>query len=280
MPKSQKTEVIEYLFFKRWDKKTKTLVDRFVRLNEIIDAIEYCNKQYESKLSKSNPANFLKDFLRGTNPSKNWPVSVSENKFTAVQRTHSGLCFEFIPYRPNQTEPFPDEFPIRDDADEYVVQSISMPLATKSLGREDETWAIQTAISLRIVETHFAVFSEFPIIEITHLQTGIKLHKTEIDALFLGKTGERRNPESVLITCEAKQQKDRLIASQIINQVQASFDETEVNIVIPIGIRRIKGVGFYLVEFDSVKRSQAQTLEELRPSRCVIYRLRPPVNGI
>ena len=184
------------------------------------------------------------------------------------------------PYGPDQTEPFPDEFAIRDDAPRYPVQSISIPLVTKTLGRSDETWLIQTAVNLRIVETHFAVAGAFPLIELTHLQTGIKLRYTEIDALFLGKKGDEQNPESVLVTCEAKQAKDRLIPSQIIKQVQAAFGGSEVNTVVPIGLRRVPNIGFYLTEFKAVKRNEAVELEELTLAEHAIYELHPPVRGI
>lgn len=60
---------------------------------------------------------------------------------------------------------------------------------------------------------------------------GIKLCSTEIDALFLGKVGDWKNPTSVLITCEAKQAKDRFIESQIIHQVQAAFATADVETV-------------------------------------------------
>jgi len=86
-----------------------------------------------------NPTDFMQDLLRGANASKNWPASVAARRFTGIQRTGDGECFEFIPYRPGQTEPFPDAFKVREDAPRFLVQSISLPLATKSLGRSDET---------------------------------------------------------------------------------------------------------------------------------------------
>jgi hypothetical protein len=109
---------------------------------------------------------------------------------------------------------------------------------------------------------------------------GIKLRSTEIDALFLGKAGTEKNPKSVLVTCEAKQAKDPLIPSQIIKQVQAAFAAAKVETVVPIGLRAVKGVGFYLTEFEAVKRQEASKLEGLQLARDGIYELRPPVRGI
>jgi len=278
--RSQKTKVIEHLFDKHWNEATATLDRSLMSLDDVAQAIRECNKVHGSTLSDRNPANFMKDLLRGANASKNWPASVAARQFTGIQRTGDGECFEFIPYRPGQAEPFLDAFGVRNDAPRFPVQSISIPLVTKTLGRSDETWLIQTAINLRVVETHFAVAPAFPLLELTHLQMGIKLRSTEIDALFLGKAGDPKNPESVLVTCEAKQAKDPLIPSQIINQVQAAFAEAEVEIVIPIGLRTVKGVGFYLTEFEAVKRADASTLDELILASDAIYELRPPVKGI
>ena len=277
---SQKTRVVEYLFVKYWNEASGSLTKTVMSLDDVANAIRECNKTDGRNLKANNPANFMKDLLRGPNASKNWPKSVAAKGFTAKQRTGEGNCFEFTLYGPDQTEPFPDEFPVRECADCYYVQSISIPLITKSLGRSDESWLIQTAVNLRVVETHFAVAAAFPLLELTHLQMGIKLRRTEIDALFLGRTGDGTNPEAVLVTCEAKQAKDRLIQSQIVNQVQAAFSTTKVGTVVPIGLRTVRGVGVYLTEFKAVNRAHAPDLEELTLASDAIYEFRPPVKGI
>ena len=277
---SAKTAVIEILFNNHWDQSTQKLTKSVMSLHDVSQAILASNQQNGTKLSAIQPANFMKDLLRGSRASANWPASVAAKGYTGVQRTGGGECFEFIPYAPGQTEPFPDDFKVRLSADRFPIQSISIPLVTKTLGRSDETWLIQTAVNLRVVETHFAVAAAFRMIELSHLQMGVKLRKAEIDALFLGKIGDSKNPDSVLVTCEAKQAKDPLIPSQIINQVEAAFSATEVDIVIPIGLRAIKKVGFYLTEFEAVKRSDVASLVQLRMVRDAIYELHPAVKGI
>lgn len=277
---SLKTKVVEYLFKKHWDEASQSLRQSLMSLEDVAQAIRDCNKIEGTSLSDRNPANFMKDLMRGANASANWPTSVAARRYTAYQRTGDGDVFEFVPYRVDQTEPFPDAFNIRDDAPRFPVQSISLPLVTKMLGRSDETWLVQTAINLRVVETHFAVAAAFPLIELSHLQMGIKLRQTEIDALFLGKIGEIDNPESVIVTCEAKHYKDPIIPTQIINQVQAAFTETKVSIVVPIGLRAIRNVGFYVTEFEAVRREDASALDQLRLAADAIYELRPPVKGI
>lgn len=277
---SHKTEVVEHLFQKYWDEDSGRLTKSLMSLEDVAQAIRQCNKLLGRKLSDRNPANFMKDLMRGANASKNWPASVAARRYTAVQRTGSGDVFEFIPYRVGQTEPFPDAFKVREDAERYFIQSISLPLVTKSLGRADETWLVQTAINLRVVETHFSVAAAFPLLELAHLQMGIKLRQTEIDALFLGKAGSFKDNYPVLVTCEAKHYNDPIIPQQIINQVQAAFGETDVDTVVPIGLRAIKEVGFYLTEFAAVKREDADELDELTLASDAIYQLKPAVRGI
>ena len=165
---SEKTIIIEYLFGKHWDEATCALQKSVMTLGDISDAIRKCNATKGTSLSDRNPANFMKDFMRGNSASKNWPEALAALRYTAVQRTGTGDGFEFIQFSPNQSELFPDSFRMPEDAPRYLVQSISLPLVTKSLGRRDESWLIQTAITLRIVETHFAIGSDIPMLELTH----------------------------------------------------------------------------------------------------------------
>lgn len=277
---SEKSPVIEHLFFKFWDPTSATLSKSIMSLEDVSQAIRDCNAKAGTTLSDRNPANFMKDFMRGNNASKNWPPSVAALRFTAVQRTGTGDVFEFIPYAPGQTEPFTDAFKVTDDAPRYLVQSISLPLVTKMLGRTDESWLIQTAINLRVVETHFAVGSAIPMLELSPLQMSIKLRQAEIDALFLGVMNTAHGHEQVIVTCEAKHYKDPFIPQQIINQVQAAFAATKVPVVIPIGMKAIRNVGFYVTEFQAVKREDAPALAELHLASHAVYELKPPVKGI
>jgi hypothetical protein len=277
---SQKTIVIEYLFDKHWDAEANVLSKTLMSLDDVADGIRAC-RQAGVKLSDKNPANFLKDLLRGGNSSKNWPQSVTNRRFTGVQRTGEGECFEFIPFKEGQVDPFPDDFPVRAEAPTYGIQSISIPLVTKSLGRSDETWLIQVAINLRVVESYFAIAGKHQFLELAHLQIGIKLRATEIDALFLGRSVGQEKSKTTLVTCEAKQAKDPLIPSQIINQAQAAFAANEdVEFVVPIGLRAIKGQGYYIAEFEAVTRETAAELAELALVGDAIFTLRPPIKGI
>lgn len=277
---SEKTRVIEYLFFKFWDKKTQKLTKSVMTMLDVQQAIRYCNKKLGSRLSDRNPANFMKDVVRGKGASKNWPDTVHRLRYTAVQTPGGGNVFEFRPYGPDQTEAFPDPYTLRQDVPSYAVQSISMPLSAKKLGRNDEPWLIQTAVNLRVIETHFAVSSKVPVVEMTHLQMSVKLRATEIDAIFLAlcRAGDEEYP--AIITCEAKQARERLLDHQIIEQAKAAFDATDVDVVIPLGLQALKRKGFLVVEFEPVRRSDSSRLTRLSVASRAQYELKPPVPGI
>jgi hypothetical protein len=277
---SEKTAVIDYLFFKYWDPKTKKLRKSVMSMTDVQEAIRHCNEKHGSNLSDRNPANFMKDMIRGQGASRNWPDALKELRFTAVQRPGAGDVFEFISYKPRQTEPFPDSYKPAESTPRFIVQSVSMPLAARELGRSDEPWLIQTAVNLRIVETHFAVVSKQPVAQLTHLQMSVKLRETEIDAIFLAICKTDEAEYRAVVTCEAKQSSERILDHQIINQVRAAFEETQVDVVIPIALRAVRGVGFYVVEFAAVSRSNAQSLEELIRAQEAVYELRPSVPGI
>lgn len=110
---------------------------------------------------------------------------------------------------------------------------------------------------------------------------------SEIDALFLGVVevdGERRN---VLVTCEAKQERDPLLGEQIVRQVRAAFASIErldlnVHLVVPIGLKAVKDTGVYVVEFAAWTPEEAADTEtdELAMASRGLYRLCPPVPGV
>lgn len=277
---SEKTSVIKYLFFKHWDRRRRRLSKSIMSFADVQDAIRYCNAELGLNLSDRNPANFMKDVVRGRGASRNWPPEVTALRFTAIQRPGGGNVFEFIPFEADQTEPFPDSFSPNSETPIIKIQSVSLPLAAKELGRSDEPWLIQTAVNLRVIETHFAAVSEIPVVQLTHLQMSLKLRRTEIDAMFLAICKTADGEKRAIITCEAKQARERILEHQIVNQAKAAFDETNVDLVIPIALQAIKTVGFYIVEFRAVARAEADELTSLSVAKDALYQLVPPVPGI
>jgi hypothetical protein len=283
---SQKTVVIDHLWdvLRSQDRSVATFAD-------VKSAIEHCNEHEGIDLSADNVANFMKDFLRGGNSSKNWPDRLTQLRMCAEQVTGEDRIFQFVPFKEGQHQPFPNPFEPAGEEDEFVIESLSLPLATKSLGRLDESWLIQVSVWLRLLENHFARSTDHRFVEISHLQNGIKLSRSEIDALFLAVeengSGEREN---VLITCEAKQQKDPILGDQIVRQVTSAFKSIEnldlkIEKVVPTAVKAIKNRGaIYVAEFEAWSKDEAsreeKDLKELMLQRASVYRLVPPVPGV
>jgi hypothetical protein len=282
MPRSQKPQIIERIYDQLLDSATGRLARSIVTNQDVVEAITWCNEHKGTDLSDKNPANFMKDIIRGAGASGMWPQSLHQKRIGGRQVTGDGNVFEFIPYEAGQTEPFPQLFAYHQGVPEHKLQSISMPLASKELGRNDETYLIQVAIKLALVETHFALFSDLKVLEVNHLQIGIKLRLTEVDSMYaatyLDESGERKQ---MAITVEAKKRGQRILADQIVRQVRAAFNETPeaVGLVVPLALVSAAG-GIYLAEFLPTRRSEAPELESLTLAKEVLYKLEPPVRGI
>lgn len=232
-------------------------------------------------MSSKNPANFFKDFLRKQkSANKNWPNTVLQDGYTAVQVTSEGRCFEFIPLLPGQAMPFPmDVVPGPDKKTRrHKVESLSLPLASRRLGRTDEPWLIQVLVKLRVLETHLALHSRRKLLQLDHLQTNVKLSGAEVDALFLATT---ESFTELMVCCETKGIRDDVIASQILGEVKALFRTTmRQDLVLPIAVKATAASLVYVVEFEAVSRKEIETKTSLRIASAALYELVPPVPGI
>lgn len=291
MAKSKKPPVIEWIYNQLLDPVTGNLARTVVTKRDVRDGIAAAGEG----LSDDNPVNFIKDVIRGLGASAMWPESLKALRITALQVTGDGNVFEFVPYSEGQTEPFPSTFGYHPEVEVVRLQSISVPLATKQLGRNDETYLIQVAVKLGVIETHFALTSPLKLIEMSHLQIGIKLRKTEIDSLY---SAMLRNPdgttERILVTAEAKKRSQRILEEQVVQQVKAAFKITEpasgrsrageeigppVDLVVPVAMTSAAN-GIYVAEFKPVRRAEADTFEALELVAEALYELVPTVKGI
>lgn len=272
---SEKTAVIKYLFDLYWDgtRLTRTLMT----LDDVKMAIRECNLQDGKQRSDRNPANFLKDIVRSRGASQIWPAEVAALGYTGEQRTGRGDSFEFVPLKPGQLDPFPDLYRPTDSTPRIDLQSVSMSLASKHLGRRDEAWLVQTAVNLRVVEQHLATMSALHITQISHLQMTVKLRATEIDSLYLATL---RDGTTAIVTCEAKQDSERILVGQIRSQVEAAFGTVDTSLVIPMAVRSVRGVGIHVLEFKAVHRASLATAVIPELASEAIYCLKPPVTGI
>lgn len=280
---SKKTEIIEALFRAKTDHRTGELRDTVVTRTELMEAIRSYNqgRPEGERLSPGNPANFLKDVVRKRS-NQIWPSAVFERGYTGRQKAGNDAVFEFVPVAPGQAEPFPAlgiDVPPANEA--RKVESLSLPLASRRLGRSDEPWLAQVAIRLRLIELHLATCSPRRFLQLDHLQMSVKLRKSEIDALFLGieDVGEGRSRE-VLVTCEAKALHDEIVLEQIQRQVTAVFAMRAVTQeeIIPVALKALGPSLVHVVEFEGVRREEAAP--DLRVVSNALYELTPPVPGI
>jgi hypothetical protein len=77
-----------------------------------------------------------------------------------------------------------------------------------------------------------------------------------------------------------KQARERILEQQIIEQVSAALDTKDIDGVVAVGIRAIRGVGFYLVEFSEAKKSTFIRTAQLVSVREIVYVLKPSLKGI
>lgn len=285
MSKSQKTAVIERVFDQLYDADTGTLSRTIVTARDLEAAKLYCNEILGMNIRlNSNPFNFMKDIVRSTAGSRIWPERVRNLGWVGEQKTGDGKIFEFVRIVEGESDVFEDDLKPTAMTPTFEVQSLSLPLASKALGRRDESWLLQVAVNLRVIETHFAVGKDRQIraLELNHLQMDIKLRKVQIDALFLAKQSmhDSEAEGSVLITVEAKQGGQRILKEQIARQVDAAFQSTPNDLIIPVAISAIPGKGIYVVEFKAVRRHDLPAFKSPIFHRDAMFILRPTVQGI
>ena len=282
-----KTIIIDQLFRDRYDAKKKTLVSPVVTLSEVSDAISsYMSGKPLWPLSTRNPANFFKDFIRNrASANRNWPAFVLSSGYTGQQVTGGNSCFEFVALSGGQTAPFPPaSFSLpTDSTPRHLIESVSLPLASRRLGRNDEPWLIQVIARLRIVESHFSLVSQRTIRQLDLLQMSVKLSGTEIDALFLGQ--EEIAPgkfQEVIITCEAKGGKDDILEDQILRQAKAPFSMRQItqDHVIPLAVKCVAPSQIFVVEFEELDRETFASVTSLTAACDSLFEIRPPVPGI
>ncbi len=250
---SEKTQVIEWIFFNlKFNETTGEVDDPIVTFRDLARGIE----ETGAGLSLSNPANFWKDLTRGSTRDATWPSSVFKKGFTgrdAIGQAQ-GASFEFVSITPGQATPFQHE-EILFSAERVVsqrVQSLSMPMAMKALGRRDENWLSQVAVRLNLVESFFALFSDRIVLEVSFLQTGLKLGNGEVDAAFSVVTDDG----TWLLSAEAKGRNEPFHLPQIGRAARelsraASAIHGVVG-VIPFGLKIVGDSKIWCVEFEPV----------------------------
>ena len=284
---SEKTPVIDFL----WDiLQDEGKGRRVVYQEDVVKAILECNDRLGLNLSTRNTANFMKDVVRGDRASDFWPERLTKARIGGRQRPGESRVFEFVDFLPGQTEAFPNKW-MPHGLVSVPLETVSLPLASKSLGRKDESWLIQVAVNLKVFEYHFAVTSPLEVVELTHLQIGVKLGNSEVDSLFLATLKiDNDNAAKALITCEAKQEGQRILEHQLIEQIVAANRSIKglnlgIDYIVPIAIKAIPPNGeVFIVEFAPWTPEMAELDESKLPDLSLasqaLYALRPPVKGV
>jgi hypothetical protein len=287
MGKSYKPEIFLRMFKKRWDADTGAVSDPYVDSLEVRQEYEEYQRRHGLQIKNTNPPAFIKDFLRHRRRANaSWPKEILEAGYTARQAVGGGRIFEFVKMIEGQTEPFPSTAPEPPaDIIPYQLSSVSMPLASRRLGRSDEPSLIQVSVRLHVVETYFALFStrKATIRQVDHLQNALKLRRTEIDALFLGieETGPGEFQE-FMVTCEAKRLGEDIISEQVLQQARAVFSLGNVTqpFVVPIALKSVGPSRIHIVEYAEVRREDANDIDALTITNHAVFELVPPVPGI
>lgn len=233
-----------------------------------------------ARASDKNAANFLYDIIRNPNANEMWPRSVFEAGYTGRQLVGTGQCFEFVKLPQSATEPFPNVFKWTEETKKTEVQSLSLPLLVRELGPNDEMAVLQFTITLRLLETHFALRSTSNVAELILLQTSAHFSNVVIDGLFAASLVTQQGIQKALVTCEAKQQDQRILEDRIIRQVQAAANmPLRPDWIIATVAQRAPDCSIYILEFEPVPVSRAKRLESLTPASSALYLLRPKLTG-
>jgi len=282
MPKEQKGAVLEYLFDLRWDEGAKSLSDPLVTIKQVGDALEICNVKYGNTLSTNNPANFLKDYSRNrSNAEKKFPARIKEAGFTVEQLTGKGRCFKFVPLADEAAA-----FLVLGDlktAEHLQVQSLSMPLASKSLGRSDEAWLTQVAVKLNFIESYFALSTTGRnIIEIDHLQMNAKLGRSEIDSIYRYIEVIDGAEQQGLILLEAKGKTEDVSHDQIVSSLKAgkTLLSGDVKYLMPMALKVVAKGAVHILEFEVFGIDDISGRINLPIAHQAVIEISPPVKGI
>lgn len=278
---SEKTQVIEWIFQKKYDADSGDLRDPIVTMEDIAEGIAATG----AGLSTGNLANFWKDLTRSGSAGLNrsWPTSVFEAGYIggdAIGQIERAV-FVFVAAVEDQEAAYVDEFPFDDQLPVIQLQSLSMPQAMKALGRPSENWHAQVADRLNVVSTYFALCSPRnaaprSVLEVNFLQTGIKMKRGETDAAFslVADDGQW------LVSAEVKGRTEEFHLPQIARAAfaldtaaKSSKTSTLGGIVgvIPLGIKVVGKSKFWVIEFAPVDNPDtplvkiAETVFELIP---------------
>ena len=102
------------------------------------------------------------------------------------------------------------------------------------------------------------------------------MHFSSVEEINGGRTQE------VIVCCEAKGRSDDILEDQMLSQVEAVFGSRGItqDFVIPMAIKALAPSEVWVLEFDTVARSEVTSRRPLAIVSDAIYEFVPPVPGI
>ena len=296
----RKSVIIERIFGKRWKKRTKSLTSDLVTIDQLSEEIRRFDKDVPMGLkpfgARHNIYDFFKSFVRrSASANRNWPESIFRRGYTARQETGGGKSFRFIKIPPGQTTAFiepPSVYPLLKDKEcRFKIQSLSLDLETRLVGFwGHESWLMQVAVQLKLIQSHLALCSEHKFVEVADLQQNIKQGRAEIDGLYLGRTTA---DNSMLITVEAKGRTDDILETQVAAQVTAVMKNKNIKknlseitkdhqsfYILPLAMKVIDESVLYIAEYEPVRYEPNGIVESLNLTSESVCEIVPPVEGI
>ena len=297
--KKRKTTIIERIFDKRWNSKTRSLSNDLVTIDDLRKAVDAFDKKVPLGLkpfgARYNVYAFFKDFVRRTtSANRNWPESVLRRGYTARQETGGGKSFRFIKLPAGQVTAFSEPqagYPQLQGDRRFKIQSLSLDFETRLVGFwGHESWLMQVAVQLKLIQSHLALFSEHKFVEVVDLQQNIKQGRAEIDGLFLGRMS---SDTPMLITVEAKGRKDDILETQVAAQVIAVMKNKNIRknlpaiarnpedfCILPMAMKVVEDSVLYIAEYEPVKYEPNGSIAGVRLVAESLCEIIPPVEGI
>jgi hypothetical protein len=298
--KKRKTVIIERIFERRWNPETGSLLNDLVTIDDIKNAVDAFDKNVPKGLkpfgARYNVYAFFKDFVRRTSSAnRNWPASVLSRGYTARQETGGGRSFRFIKVPAGQVTAFfepPAAYPrLKGRECRFRIQSLSLDFETRLVGFwGHESWLMQVAVQLKLIQSHLALCSEHNFVEVADLQQNIKQGRAEIDGLFLGRMS---SDSPMLITVEAKGRKDDILETQVAAQVVAVMRNKNIRknlpaiarnpedfYILPMAMKIFDDSVIYIAEYDPVRYEPNGVISDVRLVGESLCEIIPPVEGI
>jgi hypothetical protein len=209
----------------RWDERNRCFLSPEAEIVTSQDLLDQLRKSNSVRLTGVNTPNFFKDFIRYLTCNDRWPKELKELRITARQlysEGRKGWLFRFAKYEPDQSVPFPNEFPWQDISDFRTIDTGVLPALVRKGASNRGGYVSNVISSLDVVGSHFEQYPPFEesalLRNVCRIEDGLK-GKPELDILFAAECIMGRRDLTVLIAVEMKGRTENVLGNQIRGQV-------------------------------------------------------------